>query len=221
MEEKQLYRGGFKNNLFHGHGSLYWPGSDQLRYTGRFKNGIKNGRGIDFDTTGKKIFQGSYRDDKKEGRGEEFTDMDLYRGEFSNNARHGFGVIYFEENSKYFGRIENNEMSGLGIYFHANGNRFEGMLFKNKPDGPGSFYEYDPVTNELIKETHAMWTTSGSKNAKPLTQAFLPTAADLPDDASQVFYAVSCYYVVLQLYTVYCDFCFICACFMVEVVVVN
>ena len=24
--EKQLYRGSFKNDMYHGHGTLYWPG---------------------------------------------------------------------------------------------------------------------------------------------------------------------------------------------------
>lgn len=56
--EKQLYRGSFKNDRYHGHGTLYWPGSDSIQYIGRFKAGQKHGRGIEFDENGHKIYQG-------------------------------------------------------------------------------------------------------------------------------------------------------------------
>ena len=58
MTEKQLYRGSFKNDLYHGHGTLYWPGSENIQYIGRFKGGMKHGRGIEFDELGHKIYQG-------------------------------------------------------------------------------------------------------------------------------------------------------------------
>lgn len=189
MEEKQLYRGSFKSNLFHGHGNLYWPGTDQVRYTGRFRNGIKNGRGIDFDQNGKKVYQGSFRDDMREGRGEEFIDGQfVYKGEFANNRRHGFGAIYFGGGGGYFGRIEDNNMSGLGVYCHANGDRFEGMFFNNRPDGLGSFYEHNMTTREVIKVTHAQWQTG--RPIKDLQEKFAPTAADLPDDSSQNMFSL-------------------------------
>jgi hypothetical protein len=57
--EKQLYRGSFKNDRYHGHGTLYWPGQDSIQYIGRFKAGAKHGRGIEFDEQGRKIFQGT------------------------------------------------------------------------------------------------------------------------------------------------------------------
>jgi hypothetical protein len=58
MVEKQLYRGSFKNDRYHGHGTLYWPGQDSIQYIGRFKAGLKHGRGIEFDEHGRKIYQG-------------------------------------------------------------------------------------------------------------------------------------------------------------------
>lgn len=58
MVEKQLYRGSFKNDRYHGHGTLYWPGQDSIQYIGRFKAGLKHGRGIEFDEQGRKIYQG-------------------------------------------------------------------------------------------------------------------------------------------------------------------
>lgn len=183
QEERQLYRGSFKNGLYHGHGTLYFPGADVIAYIGRFKEGMKHGRGIEFDISGHKIYQGTFRDDKREGRGEEFSEgLRTYKGEFMNNMRHGFGVAYYSEGSKYVGRYENNLMSGVGIYVHPDGNRFEGMFFNNKADGPGSFYERDPFTGNF-SGTHALW--QAGKKLKEANAPFVPTLADLPDDTTK------------------------------------
>jgi hypothetical protein len=186
QEEKQLYRGSFKNNVYHGHGTLYYPGTETIAYIGRFKEGLRHGRGIEFDLQGRKIYQGTFREDKREGRGEEFhEEIRSYRGEFSNNARHGFGIAYFGENSYYFGRYENGMMTGIGIYCHPNGERFEGMFINNKPDGPGSYYERDAFTGNAVGQ-HAIWQLG--RKVKESNIPFTPTVADLPDDSNKVSY---------------------------------
>ena len=187
VEEKALYRGTFKNNLYHGHGTLYWPGTDNAAYVGRFKAGLKHGRGIEFDKNGIKIYQGTFRDDKREGRGEEYAEgVRVYRGEFSDNARHGFGVAYPGDNARYFGRYENNTMSGVGIYCHPNGDRVEGMFYNDKLDGPTTFYERDTNTGQM-HASHFIW--QGGKKGKEINSAFVPTAADLPDYSNQNVFA--------------------------------
>lgn len=184
LEEKQLYRGSFKNNLYHGHGTLYFPGTETIAYMGRFKDGLRHGRGIEFDDHGRKAYQGTFRDDKREGRGEEFDEMGskIYKGEWSSNLRHGFGVAYFAEGSKYVGRYENNMMSGIGIYCHPNNDRFEGMFFNNKPDGVGSFYEKNSSNGQWIGH-HAIWQVG--RKVKETATPFVPTVADLPDDSTK------------------------------------
>eukprot|EP00601_Ochromonadales_sp_CCMP2298_P009776 CAMPEP_0173269114 /NCGR_PEP_ID=MMETSP1142-20121109/30703_1 /TAXON_ID=483371 /ORGANISM="non described non described, Strain CCMP2298" /LENGTH=873 /DNA_ID=CAMNT_0014205433 /DNA_START=275 /DNA_END=2895 /DNA_ORIENTATION=- len=179
MEEMQLYRGSFKNDMYHGHGTLYWPGTDKIQYIGRFKAGMKHGRGIEFDEQGRKIYHGIFKEDKREGRGDEFSDeAKTYKGEFSDNVRHGFGVAYFGESAKYFGRYEGGMMCGVGIYCHPNGDRFEGMFFNNRPDGPGSFYELDHYTGNSTG-SHAIW--QAGRKVKDSNFPFVPTSADLPD----------------------------------------
>lgn len=183
-EEKQLYRGSFKNGLFHGHGTLYWPGKDTYRYIGRFKGGVRHGRGIEFDNLGVKIYKGTFRDDKREGRGEEFYErMCVYKGEFSNNVRHGFGVGFYGDGGKYYGRYENGVFSGIGIYVHGDGNgsRYEGVFFNGKCDGVGSSYRKDQ--NGVVHATHALW--QANRVVKEGGSAFAPTVADLPDDSGQ------------------------------------
>lgn len=183
VEEKQLYRGSFKNNLYHGHGTLYYSGTESIAYIGRFKEGLRHGRGIEFDLQGKKIYSGTFREDKREGRGEEFQEnMKIYRGEFSNNVRHGFGIAYFPENSYYFGRYENGVMTGVGINCLSNGDRFEGMFINNKPDGPGSYYERDPYTGNFTGQ-HAIFQLG--RKIKDSNIPFTPTAVDLPDDTNK------------------------------------
>jgi hypothetical protein len=54
-KERVLYKGGFKLGEYHSHGTLYWSGTDVIEYTGRFKMGVKNGRGVQFDQAGRKV----------------------------------------------------------------------------------------------------------------------------------------------------------------------
>jgi hypothetical protein len=67
-----LYAGSWKDGLYHGNGTLYHEGSDVPCHVGRFKCGKRHGRGISFDRFGNKVYAGSFRDDLREGRGEEF-----------------------------------------------------------------------------------------------------------------------------------------------------
>jgi hypothetical protein len=79
-KERLVYRGGWKNGLQHGQGTLFWednpPSSDSgsgskgnananaaavsengpiIRFVGRFRNGLLHGRGTEFDDRGEKV----------------------------------------------------------------------------------------------------------------------------------------------------------------------
>mmetsp|Transcript_2478 Transcript_2478/g.2439 ORF Transcript_2478/g.2439 Transcript_2478/m.2439 type:complete len:381 (-) Transcript_2478:1174-2316(-) len=175
---KLLYRGGWKDNLYHGHGTLYWVGSSNLKYFGRFKNGQFQGIGTLFDQDGEKIYFGNFREGHKDGRGEEYSKGKLvYKGEFSSGARHGFGITYIAEGHRFMGRFDKGVMSGLGVYFLPNGNRFEGNYFNNKPDGLGTLYEFDSETGEEKWTSHSY---AMGRKLKETTEKFEVKISDLP-----------------------------------------
>jgi len=179
-EERLLYSGSFREGMFDGYGTLYWPGKDKYRYAGRFKNGQMHGSGVEFCKNGERLYQGTFRLDKREGRGEEYTEgIKVYKGEFSNNLRHGFGIAYFGDHHEYIGRFVEGSMDGLGIYKHPDGDRYEGLFYNNKPEGTGSFYKINIHNNLVASSTHGLW--QAGRCVKELTTPFIPSAADLPD----------------------------------------
>ena len=181
--EKVLYRGTFKDNVYHGQGALYWPGSDVLQYKGRYKAGVKHGRGILFDDKGHKIYQGTFRDDKKDGRGELFEATEgrfsrTYHGDFENDMMHGFGVAYYDDAGTFVGRFENGMKAGVGVYVYPNGDRFEGMFFADKPDGKGSYYT---PTADGKGETGSHFIWQNGRKSSQVEAPFAPDKLDLPD----------------------------------------
>ena len=207
-KEHILYTGSWKEDVYDGNGTLYYPGTDIICYVGRFKKGKRRGHGVEMDKQGRKIYSGGFRDDLRDGRGEEFdpsfgtedniistasTDAVtlprlsstseepklVYKGEFQKGLRHGFGVSYLPAGHKYIGRFDNDSMCGIGVYLQANGDRYEGMFLGNRPDGPGSMYTYDPLTGQE-EAKHAMF--SVGMKGKELTAPFVPKVIDLPQD---------------------------------------
>ena len=69
-ESHLMYNGSWKDDKYDGNGTLYHPGTDTVSYVGRFKRGMKQGRGIDFDKHGKQVYVGSFRDNLRDGHGE-------------------------------------------------------------------------------------------------------------------------------------------------------
>jgi hypothetical protein len=118
-----LYRGGWKDDLYSGHGSLYWPGSSTLRYLGRFKAGQFSGSGTLYSQEGERVYAGQFREGLKEGRGEEYSYSSreeegggggrlVYKGDFSGGLRHGFGAVQMSEGHRYMGRLDKGVMTG-------------------------------------------------------------------------------------------------------------
>jgi hypothetical protein len=185
--EKLHYKGTFKDNLYHGKGTLYWTdsktsNSDFIQYKGRFKGGLMHGKGMLFDEKGNMIYNGTFRDNERDGHGEMFEEIDgtyylTYKGEFSKNMMHGFGVAHYSEGHSFVGRFENNVKAGVGVYSYPNGDRFEGMFYNDKPDGAGSYYTLNKSNGQEVA-SHHLW--QGGRKMKETNNAFIPFKADMP-----------------------------------------
>jgi hypothetical protein len=74
-----LYKGDFVAGNREGKGKLHWASylvdgkGDILKYDGEWKDDKINGTGIEYDRTGKKIFEGMFSGDKRHGSGKEYA----------------------------------------------------------------------------------------------------------------------------------------------------
>ena len=132
---KDLYRGNFKDGMYHGNGKLEQMLTVTTRayYDGNWDMGIRSGRGTFWNGTG-----------------------DLYIGQWRNNRRHGQGSYFFgvkdwtpnkysefwlsENVENYTGGFQNDLYHGRGTYRWPDGQRYVGEFFANDKHGPGTFY---------------------------------------------------------------------------------
>jgi len=107
--------------------SRQWGVSGQLRVSGNYNKGLKNGEWIEWHCAGgNKKSQGKYEYDKKEGIWQEWYENGQYRSK---------------------GEWRNDGMSGYWIFWHPNGQKSrEGEWRDNKPYGTQT--HYDSMTGE-------------------------------------------------------------------------
>ena len=72
--------------------------NDELLFEGEYLNGLRNGKGKEFDDYGKIKFEGEYLNGKKNGKGKEYYENGSleFEGEFLNGERNGKGKEYYE-----------------------------------------------------------------------------------------------------------------------------
>lgn len=88
-----IYNGYFKENLFHGKGSLLINNNDE--YEGDFFEGKRKGFGTLISSDKRYRYDGQWENDLKHGKGYEVvTDLYIYDGEFKFGKKDGNGIIY-------------------------------------------------------------------------------------------------------------------------------
>ena len=137
---KIKYDGEFFNDKFDGIGKYYYENDEY--YIGQFKNGLKNGKGIEYYPNGNIKYDGEFVDDKFEGDGKYiYKNGESYSGKFKNGFLHGKGIYYYE-NGKicYEGDFINDKYEGNGRYNFINGEYYIGQWKNDKKNGKGKYY---------------------------------------------------------------------------------
>ena len=106
------------------------------RYEGGFKNGLKEGKGVEYYSNGER-FEGYFRNGLREGKGKYiWKNGDKYEGDFKKGKREGNGIMYYKNGSRYEGEFKNGKPEGKGIY-NWNEGRYEGDFKNGKREGKG------------------------------------------------------------------------------------
>lgn len=58
-----------------------------------------------------------------------------YRGQWSNDKKDGFGVLFYRDGSAYVGQWKNNERHGVGILFDTDGNQAQSLMPSYRYEG--------------------------------------------------------------------------------------
>ena len=116
-ENRELYRGEFRDGKANGQGTYTYKGQ-QATYVGEFRNGKFGGLGT---------YKSSMLDD-------EFT----YIGEFYGSEMNGQGTVTFKNGDKYKGKFAGSNYV-KGTYTFANGDKYVGEFNFFQPHGKGTY----------------------------------------------------------------------------------
>ena len=89
-----------------------FDGNDGLLYDGEWRNGVRNGKGVEY-ANGKKVYDGEWRNGVRNGHGKQFDAYErlLYDGGWSNGMRSGEGTEY-ADSAAWTGVWKNGKKDG-------------------------------------------------------------------------------------------------------------
>lgn len=134
------YNGEIKNGKFDGIG-IYKKSFNYL-YEGEFSEGKKHGKGKIKNDLNVTVFNGSFKNNKKYGYGEEITSEFTYKGEYENGMKNGRGC-YITNKLTYEGSFKDNKFSGIGEINYSDGKYFKGNFENGMRNGIGEFHWCD------------------------------------------------------------------------------
>lgn len=135
-----LYIGDLEDKVFQGLGMYIPIEEDSISncpkasiYVGKFKNGLKNGRGRCYNSAGELIYSGLFKDDKPVGEYPQnglfdyyFADVvadDFYfLGEYSAEYPNGLGAFFFNSGDIYLTNFVDGVQNGVSVYIKSDGN---------------------------------------------------------------------------------------------------
>ncbi len=166
LSDGTKYNGNFVNNSFTGKGFLIDNEGEFKK--GNFEDGLLEGKGIQKLLNGCS-FEGNFVRGIKNGFGKEESDEFIYEGEYKNDKKNGKGKLFFKNlNDSYEGNFEDNDINGNGIYKWENGEIYKGNFLKGKMNGEGKYtwpdggcYKGNYINN--IKEGNGIFKWSNGK----------------------------------------------------------
>jgi hypothetical protein len=140
ITSEYTYVGFFKENVFHGRGTLVHI--DGSIYEGNFRRGVFSGVGKLVNQFGDQ-YVGSFRAGKKQGYGKMiYFDGTTYEGDWNKDKRDGVGILTYVNGRKYEGEYCDDARHGKGtLTTHVS--IVSGPWRNDKPlDGPGWVIKY-------------------------------------------------------------------------------
>ena len=117
-----------EGNCINGKGKKVW--SNGRVYIGDFKNGLRDGNGIN-EINGHR-YEGDWKEGKLNGQGKmTYKNGRIYEGEWKDNNKQGKGILFYKNGKIYYeGEFKNGEFHGQGKMTWPTGEVYEGE-FKN------------------------------------------------------------------------------------------
>lgn len=129
--------GCFDGDCNDGFGKMINPKTEE-KYEGEWRNGKRDGRGVEFYADGEKKYVGNFRNGKYEGNGSYFyKNGDKYVGKYKNGSMNDDkGYFIFNNNIRLVARVENNIKHGKAMRIYPDGRR-EDTFFVNDVERKG------------------------------------------------------------------------------------
>lgn len=107
----------------------------------RWPDGTKQGLGQTLFPNGD-CYAGEYKANKRDGKGVFWWQEAavVYCGEWSNNARNGYGRIVYPDGSRFLGEWKQNKKHGRGRYSYADGSSYDGIWVHDEKHGQGVYH---------------------------------------------------------------------------------
>ena len=149
-QQGEKYEGNFRKGKLLGLGR--YINKEGTCFEGIFENGnlISKAKVIKLNDNNQKIeYFGEVIDFKKNGKGEEKCEEYIYKGEFLENLRHGYGRLeYLQNGDIYEGNFNRGEITGKGKYIWSNKEQYEGDFLNGIKHGKGVYKWPDGIVYE-------------------------------------------------------------------------
>lgn len=121
----------FEGDCGNGFGKMINPKTEE-KYEGEWKNGKRDGRGVEFYADGEKKYVGNFKNGKYDGNGSFFyKNGNKYVGKYKNGVMNDDkGYFIFNNNIRLVARVENNIKHGKAMRIYPDGRR-EDTFFIN------------------------------------------------------------------------------------------